>query len=142
MASGLETYTWDAMGYSPLVFSDGWQVALLNWEPTFEPANLGEVERHLETDEVFVLLRGRAVLFTWTDAGEVGLADMVPGMVYNVRAGVWHNLLSTKDAAWVIVENRDTHVHDTHLRQMTEEEQAQLQALLSSWIEEHQEKGR
>ena len=71
MPDVLEIYSWDDEGYSPLVFSDGWQVALLNWEPLFDRANLTEIERHNDTDEVFVLLRGKAVLFVRADDGEL-----------------------------------------------------------------------
>ena len=65
----LEVLSWADTGYRPLVFSDGWQVALLNWEPIFDLANVGEIERHNHTDEVFVLVRGRAALFVVTPDG-------------------------------------------------------------------------
>jgi hypothetical protein len=48
---------------------------------------------------------------------------------------VWHNLLSTREAAWIIVENRDTHLHDTEIRQMTAEEWDTLRANLPAWLE-------
>ena len=55
------------------------------------------------------------------------------GVVYNVRAGVWHNLVSTRDATWIIVENRDTHLDDCEYRQLVPEERAQLDASLPDW---------
>ena len=63
---GLEIYSWDQMGYRPLVFSHDWQVALLNWEPIFDLEKAGQVERHIHTDEVFVLMKDKAVLFCIT----------------------------------------------------------------------------
>ena len=33
MSELLEKHTYTQAGYRPRVFSDGWQVALLNWEP-------------------------------------------------------------------------------------------------------------
>ena len=129
----LEVHRWTDVGYQPLVFSDGWQAALLNWEPLFDPANLGEIERHNQTDEVFVLWRGRGAIFVDTDAG-IELTDMEPGVIYNVPRGTWHNLVATKDASWIIVENRDTHLHDTEMRQMTGLEREQLDAQLPDWL--------
>ena len=56
----LETYEWSGAGFEPLVFSENWQAALLNWEPLFDRKNLDEIERHNHTDEVFVFAaRGR-----------------------------------------------------------------------------------
>lgn len=131
----LEVHHYNGIGYQPLVFSDGWQVALLNWEPLFDLANAGEIERHNQTDEVFVLWRGRAVIFV-SDGERLQAEEMQPGVIYNVPRGVWHNLLAKRDASWIIVENRDTHLGDTELRQMNPVEWAQLRALLPAWLEE------
>lgn len=129
----LTNHEWSDQGYQPLVFSHDWQVALLNWEPQFDLQSLGEIERHNNTDEVFVLLHGRGLLFVAGD-GEVVVQDMVPGVIYNVRKGAWHNLLSTRDASWIIVENRDTHVHDCEFRQLSQREREQLFANLPEWL--------
>ncbi len=129
----VEIHNWASAGYRPLVFYGDWQVALLNWEPVFDPANLGEIERHDETDEVFVLWQGRGALFVATSEG-ISLVDMEPGVVYNVLRGTWHNLVATRDASWIIVETRDTHLHDTEVRQMTDEELRQLGGQLPSWL--------
>ena len=130
---GLEMHQWDQEGYQPLVFFAGWQVALLNWEPVFDLQNLGEIERHCHTDEVFVLLKGKAVLFTIDAEGNLNAEDMLPNTIYNVTQGSWHNLISTRDAAWIIVENRDTHLGDTEFRQMKDGERTLLFSLLPDW---------
>ena len=129
----VEVHNWTGEGYRPLVFYGDWQVALLNWEPIFDLANLGEIERHRETDEVFVLWRGRGALFVATDAG-IGLMDMEPGVIYNIRRGTWHNLVATRDASWIIVETRDTHLQDTEVRQMTDSELKQLHEQMPDWL--------
>jgi len=41
-----------------------------------------------------------------------------------------------RDASWVIVENRDIHLGDAELRQMTGSEWEQLHAALPDWVEE------
>jgi hypothetical protein len=130
---GLEVYEWNDTGYQPLVFSAGWQVALLNWESIFDLDKLGEVERHNLTDEVFVLIRGSAVMFTVDDQG-MQIEDMQPGVLYNVHAGVWHNLTSTRDATWIIIENRDTHLQDCEYRKLSFAELDQLKRNLPAWI--------
>jgi mannose-6-phosphate isomerase-like protein (cupin superfamily) len=129
----LEVHDWHDQGYMPLVLTDNWQVALLNWEPIFDCASLTEIERHNATDEVFVLLRGKAVLFTRADGEELQALELAAGVVYNVPRGVWHNVVATRDVAFVIVEDRDTHLHDTEIRPITADELASLDALLPEW---------
>ncbi len=130
--ANLETFGYTDIGYKPLVFFDGWQVAQLNWEPLYDMENAGEIERHNQTDEVFVLWRGRGVLFVSTPEG-FRLENVQPGLIYNVPRRVWHGLLSTKDAAWIIVENRDTHLNDTEIRRMTDDELMQLRLGAPAW---------
>lgn len=129
----LEFYDWTGEGFAPLVFTEGWQAALLNWEPLFDRRNLDEIERHNETDEVFVLLRGQALLFTRPEGKALTAVEMKAGAIYNVPAGVWHNLVATRDVSFLIVENRDTHLHDTEIRPITAAELAQLDAQLPDW---------
>ena len=93
----LEVYEWSGLGFAPLVFTEGWQAALLNWEPLFDRKNLDEIERHNHTDEVFVLLRGRAMIFTRADDEALQAVEMQRGKIYNVPARVWHNLVATRD---------------------------------------------
>ena len=129
----LEVYEWSGVGFEPLVFTERWQAALLNWEPLFDRKNLDEIERHNHSDEVFVLLRGQAVLFTRPDGGRLHAVEMKQGRIYNVPAGVWHNLVATRDVSFLIVENRDTHLHDTEIRPITAQELADLDAELPAW---------
>jgi len=117
----------------PLVFSHDWQVALLNWEPIFDLDNVSEIERHNQTDEVFVLVKGQAVLFTITADGEMNVVEMRPHVIYNVLQGCWHNLISTRNAKWIIVENRDTHLEDGEFRRLTDDELALLHAQMPAW---------
>ncbi|MCX6053424.1 MAG: hypothetical protein NTZ74_00630 [Chloroflexi bacterium] len=131
---GVEVFTWDQQGYRPLVFFNNWQTAILNWEPIFDFQNLGEVEQHKMTDEVFVLVQGTALLFTITSQGEIDVKEMVPGVIYNVKQGIWHNLVSTKSAKWIIVENRDTHITDTIIRRLSEPEKTEITKKLPRWI--------
>jgi len=129
----VEIHQWQGEGYKPLVFHNGWQTALLNWEPVFDLENIGEIERHCHTDEVFVLVKGKAVLFTIDLKGILQVYEMIPNVIYNVTQSSWHNLIATKDATWIIVENRDTHINDTEFKQLTNAELEKIMALLPDW---------
>jgi hypothetical protein len=132
-ARGLEVHEWNEVGYKPLVFSHDWMVSILNWEPIFDLEKVGEVERHNQTDEVFILTKGKAVLFTIDDQG-MQIEEMKLGVVYNVCKGAWHTLISTHDASWIIVENRDTHLNDCEFRHLRAEELTHLKTNLPVWI--------
>lgn len=128
IAQAIETVSHTDAGYLPLVFSAGWQVAVLNWEPGMDdPDLLTTVERHADTDEVFILTRGRALLISHTTQG-FSLCNMQPGVIYNVKNGVWHNLLASRDASMIIVEKRDTHINDVETRTLGAQERDRILA--------------
>lgn len=98
-------------GYRALVDYGAWRVALLNYGPELRLPALTRMQRHDETDEVFVLLRGRCLLFVAEGGdtpGAIHAEDLRPGLVYNVRRGVWHTHTVSEDAQVLVVENRDT----------------------------------
>ena len=100
---GLEIKEYDGEGYNRTHTYGAWCVAFLNHADRFE--NTTYLERHLLTDEVFVLLNGWAELLI----GEKGEPmQMEPGKIYNIKAGVWHNIHVSRDAKVLIVENSDT----------------------------------
>src|SRR5512137_1506546 len=105
----VEIRSYDGPGYRPQVDFEDWRVAILNFE--FPPEAIHEVERHNLTDEVFVLIKGKGVLFVGSGAkrpDRLYLQVMEIGRIYNVRKAVWHATAMTRDASMLIVENRDT----------------------------------
>jgi len=98
--------------YKPLVDCNGWRVALLNDAPRFRRETTPYLERHNETDEVFVLLAGTCTLYIGDGAengiGIVSLLPMEKKKLYNVKKGVWHNLTATSGTTLLIVENTNT----------------------------------
>ncbi|MGD9002176.1 MAG: hypothetical protein PVF04_05880, partial [Anaerolineae bacterium] len=90
----LEVRQYGGEGYWPLVDYGAWRVALLRFADDMLPRNIVHFQRHDETDEVFVLLQGRCLLYI--GEGREGIQslyaeEMVPLKVYNVKRGVWHN---------------------------------------------------
>jgi mannose-6-phosphate isomerase-like protein (cupin superfamily) len=129
----IDTFSWEGEGYRPFVSHRDWLVALMNWEPRFDPANVGRVERHNRTDEVFVLTHGHGLLFVDTDRA-IQAIDMQPGMIYNVTSGTWHGVLGTQDASWLIVESSDTSPENSNYRQLNENELDALRRQYPVWL--------
>ena len=99
----IEILGYTGEGYRPLVDFESWRVAFLRRNERF--ASLTGRERHLETDEVFVLLQGKATLVVGEEMEE---HKMEKFKIYNVRRGVWHGIVYSKDARVLIVENHNT----------------------------------
>src|SRR5512133_4109397 len=102
----LEIHEFTGIGYRPLIDFGSWRVAMLRYIDELIPSQIERVERHNETDEVFVLLEGQALLFI--GAGEDKLETLEPLMMqplkqYNVRRGAWHVAVLSRDASILLV---------------------------------------
>jgi hypothetical protein len=107
----LEVSEYSGEGYLPLVDFDTWRVAVLNFIDELLPERLDTMERHDETDEVFVLLKGRCILFLGSEDQaviKIYAEDLRPLKFYNVKKGCWHTHTLSEDASVLIVENLDT----------------------------------
>ena len=107
----LEVREYKKEGYSPVVDYGAWRVAILNYNDQLLPENLTAMQRHNETDEVFILLRGNCILFIGDGnqkVTDIFAENMQPFKVYNVKKSTWHTHTLTKDAMVLIVENRET----------------------------------
>ena len=101
----IEIYDYKDEGYERQMSYGEWTVALANYTDKWRRGNTTYIERHLETDEVFVLLMGEGSLLIGEEMREV---KMELGKVYNVTAGEWHQLVVSEDAKILIVENANT----------------------------------
>ncbi len=116
-------------GYQPLVDFDTWRVAVLRWEQASQPENIASMERHIQTDEVFVLLQGQATLILGGNSFTVENIQsqaIEPRKLYNVRQGVWHTVLLSRDASILIVENRDTGIENTEYCRLSNDLKQQI----------------
>lgn len=107
----LEIHEYLGEGYKPLIDFNCWRVAVLRYLDELQPDRISYFERHNETDEVFVLLQGQAVLFM--GEGDESVETVIPlvmqnGVFYNVKCGAWHTVALSRDATILLVENRDT----------------------------------
>lgn len=125
----LEIKEYDGEGYQPLIDYDTWRVAYLRFIDELIPENIHRLERHLETDEVFVLLYGQAVLFLGEGDQEIEKLIpqvMRPGILYNVKQNAWHNCVLSRDATILLVENKDTGIENTEYIELSPEQRKKL----------------
>ena len=111
--------------YMPLIDYQSWRVALMNYTADLLPEKINRVQKHTETDEVFVLMKGRCILFIGEgeeNVTKVHAVDMELYKLYNVKRGVWHSHTFSEDARVLIVENRDTVVENSPFVNLSEEQ--------------------
>jgi hypothetical protein len=107
----IDVKKFDGEGYKPLVSFGTWRVAVLHYLDDVLADQINSMERHLSTDEVFVLVKGKAMLFLGGNhpiIKELACYPMVIGEINNVKQNTWHTLILSQDAHLIIVENDDT----------------------------------
>jgi len=96
-------------GFRDVFFSKGWRVAYADYNPLGNDiATIHKVEKHLETEEVFFLLKGNASLVTAGQDEAIGplvCHHLKKGVLYVVDKGEWHVSVLHPGAAVLIVEN-------------------------------------
>ena len=125
----LEIREYGGVGYQPLVDYGAWRVAILRFIDELLPERLDNWQRHHETDEVFVLLQGRCILFLGAGdqtVTQVYAEDLAPLKLYNVKRGVWHTHALSQDAVVLIVENRDTTLENSPRLALTAAQRQQV----------------
>ena len=114
---GVEAQDYTGVSYRVAMQFGGWCVAYLNHGEAFMEENFKQVERHTASDEVFVLLEGKATLIIGEKLDRI---EMEPHKVYNVPKGVWHHIFTIEGTRVLIVENDDTGEDNTEFLTVNE----------------------
>lgn len=117
--NGLEIHEHTGPAYERTMHFEQWRVAIANYCERFDKEKYDKIERHLLTDEVFVLLSGSAELVI---GKELRYIPLEPGKIYNVKAGTWHNILLSQDGKVLIVENHNTSLENSEYWQIKGED--------------------
>lgn len=125
----LQISSCDGEGYLPLIHYGGWRVAVLRYCDELLPQNIGKLQRHDKTDEIFVLLGGECTLFVadgGDSVGEIQALRLEPLKIYNVKKGTWHSHALSPDATVLIVENDDTGGDNSPEVSLTDEQRKRI----------------
>ena len=128
----LDVQQYRGPGYAPVIDFGAWRVATLNYAPDMQPEAIQKMEKHLATDEIFVLLKGQCILYLGeggTHIEKIHAVDMVNGQYYNVKKDGWHACTLSPDAVVLLVENKDTSTLNSSYIQLTPAQQAELSGL-------------
>ncbi len=105
-------------GFDKVFDNTNFKCAFITHSPDYSYGEVKVMKRHNLTDEIFVLLTGKAVMLTLADNvfTETALQE---NTAYNVKAGTWHYLAITEDASVFVTENADTSALNTDVLNLT-----------------------
>jgi hypothetical protein len=112
----VETASFFGEGYQPVLDFHGWRVAMLRSNSVTEPGAFHRVERHRETNEVFILTAGDADLVVCdgdTQPTDWHITAMELNVAYNIGQSVWHNVVMSPDAHIILFERTDTTIENS-----------------------------
>lgn len=119
-------------GYAPVLDYGEWRAAVLKYCEDTTLEKITYMQKHEESDELFVLLTGSCTLYT-AGAGEtpekIKAVPLTPGKGYNVKRGVWHNHVLDEKGMVFIVENRNTCDENSPCHDLTNEQIGELKKL-------------
>lgn len=98
-------------GYMPIMHYESFRVAILKYCDELLPQNITKMQKHNETDEVFVLLKGKFALYIGEGDDSVQniyAKELEPLKMYNVKRATWHTHTLSDDAVVLIIENENT----------------------------------
>jgi ureidoglycolate hydrolase len=107
----IEVRQFSGSGYQPVIDFNTWRVAILNYIDEIHPERIETMERHNETDEVFVLIAGRGILFLGEGKSrprKIHSLVLEPETIYDVKRNTWHAIVLNRSGSVLIVENRNT----------------------------------
>jgi len=133
----IEIKDYSGAGYLPLVSFGTWRVAALRFLDELKPENLKTMERHHETDEVFVLVKGVGMLLLGGNLekpGNIQSVVMKIGEIYNVRKNTWHSISITEDAHVIIVENDDTNAKNSEILTLEDNDRLYTRNIVTEFL--------
>ena len=121
----VEIVEYNDEGNAPVIDFESWRVARTNYSKQADKENIITLGRHYLTDEVFVLLEGKAVLIVASgqdEAKHIHCINIEKIKLYNVKKNVLHALVTAKDAKLCIVENRNTAIENSQVIKLRDDQ--------------------
>lgn len=129
----IENYSFEGEGMQRVFENEKWMVGIKNWKPDNDVTGVNCLERHNETDELFVLIAGSCTLVTANEVDGEYVFDAVkmePNKVYNIPATLWHNTITCKDTKLILIEDSNTSMKNSDILSLGAEQIVAVQELV------------
>src|SRR3954470_19207079 len=98
-------------GFQPVLNFSGWRVAMKRFADSTHPANFHSVDRHNETNEVFILTEGKAEMLLMEGKQQPTTFHLFPmqlNVAYSVQQSAWHHVFMAEGSHIIVFERSDT----------------------------------
>ena len=92
-------------GFETVFQNPAFKCSFISPSKQYAYGNIKLLKRHNDTDEVFVLLEGSAVLLTKDDDSGYQVTPLQQKIAYNVTKGTWHHLAVSDNALVFVTES-------------------------------------
>ena len=106
-------------GFDTVVMNERFKCAFITASPYYAFGKADHMKRHNNTDEIFVLLAGTAVMLI-REGDTFEKIRLEQGKAYNVQKGTWHYLAVSADARVFVAESSDTSDSNTDVLPLDE----------------------
>ena len=128
------TYEYEGKGLTRVFENEKWMVGIKNWKPENDISGIDCLERHNETDELFILLNGSCTLLFANETADglvISKVDMEPMKVYDIPPSLWHNTVTKADTKLALIEDSATGSANSDVLKLTEDQIKYIRALLA-----------
>ncbi len=125
-------YAFAGEGMQRVFENEKWTVGIKNWKPANDVTGIDCLERHNQTDELFVLIEGACTLIYANETDEGIVFDAVRmerDKVYNIPATLWHNTITQKDTKMILIEDSNTSMENSDILNLDAEQIAKVRSL-------------
>ena len=117
--------------FQPVIQTGEWRIAVLRQCAKVMPGDIQRVERHNETDEVFILTLGKADLIIIEESGNNKIPYVIPiqlNVAYNIKKSVWHHVNLSEDGHIFLFEKANTSTENSDYMMLDPEIQEEIRA--------------
>lgn len=128
----IAVYEFAGEGMQRVFENEKWTVGIKNWKPANDVTGIDCLERHNNTDELFVLVEGTCTLIYANESKEgleFGVVNMQPDKVYNIPATLWHNTITQKDTKMILIEDSNTSMNNSDILELDEGQIVKIRSL-------------
>lgn len=103
--------SYDGEGVGGELAANEYRCSFLNYLPRLVPERVVSMQKHMESDETFVLLTGNAWIFLADGCDQpdhIHCVKLEQEKSYTVPLGIWHAPVMSKDAKILLIENNST----------------------------------
>jgi hypothetical protein len=121
----IDIFEFKGEGMTRVYENEKWTVGIKNYKVANDIANIDCIERHNQTDELFVLIGGSCTLVYANETNgimEFSAVKMQVNKVYSIPKSLWHNTVTNPDTKMILIEDSSTSMKNSDVLTLNQEQ--------------------